>query len=75
MLHKKKKIKRAAGLDINSYIFIHKIHQNLQRKLFPQPSPVLLLWFHCVEEGKLYYIWPDGRTGAATYSTRRHKIN
>lgn len=37
-----------------------------QGELLPQAPPVLFLWFHGVEEGQLYHVWPDGGTGAPT---------
>lgn len=44
-----------------------------QGELLPQAPPVLFLWFHGVEEGKLYHVRPDGGTGTPTDPAGRQK--
>lgn len=49
---------------------------DLQSKLLSEPPPILLLWFHGVEERKLDHIWPHSgtRTAANTTETNTYPI-
>lgn len=47
-------------------------HGYIQGKLFPQPSSVLLLGFHGVEEGKFNDVRPDCRTGTPAQTAEGH---
>ena len=69
--------RRDAGEERRAQWDTH-MHANSRRsdsqgKLLPQAPPILLLWFHGVEEGKLDDVWPDGGAGAPADPAEGHK--